>query len=407
MQTFIARQPIFDAQQKVHAYELMYRSGPDNWSLSDDETQASSKVIADMCLLIGGEQLTEGKKAYVRVTRETLLGGYANMLPANTTVVELHDEIEAKPEVLDACAHLKSAGFELALDVFILRDRVQQLAGMVDVIKVDFLSNSEERQKTFVEDFSARGKKFVAQKVETPESFRRAQGLGYNFFQGYFLSRPTLMAQRDVPAFKLNNLRLLAQINRPDIDQRQVETIIKGDVSLSFKLLRHINSAHFGLPTEIHSIKQALGLLGESALKRWASLIACASMASDKPEELMIQAATRAKFCEAVAASVNLKNRADDLFLMGMFSLLDAILDRPLADILKDMPLAADAKDALLGTENHLHDVYKYVLAYERADWDELSHRAAKLDADQNLLPQIYIESLTWASQNLRTGLKK
>lgn len=404
MQTFIARQPIFDEQQKVHAYELMYRSGPDNWSNGSSDTEGSSRVISDVCLLIGGDQLTEGKKAYVPVTRETLLGGFANLLPADSTVVELHEAIEAEQEVLDACANLKREGFQLALDVFVFQEKLKPLAEMVDIIKVDFLSNSEERQKTLMSDFAARGKKFVAQKVETPESFRRAQSIGYDFFQGYFLSRPELVAQKELPAFKLNNLRLLAEMNRPDLNDRQIETIIKGDVSLSFKLLRHINSAHFSLPAEIHSIKQAISMLGERALKRWASLIAFASMSTDKPEELMIQAATRAKFCEAVAPTVKMSDRTDDLFLLGMFSLLDAILGRPLVEVLKDMPLASDVKDALLGEDGRLHDVYQYVIAYEQADWAKVSACAAKLGADESALPPLYMDALAWATQNLRGG---
>lgn len=402
MQTFIARQPIFDGQQKVHAYELMYRSGPDNWSAASDDTAGSTKVIADMCLMIDGERLTEGKKAFIKVTRDTLVNGYAAMLPAKSTVVELQDDVEPREDVIDTCAELKRGGYTLALDVCSFREHLRPLAELADVIKVDFLSFSEERQQQFVGEFSARGKQFAAYKVETPDAFRRARAIGYNFFQGYFLSRPEIVAQKDIPTSKLSQLRLIQEINRSEINDRQLEAVIKQDVSLSFKLLRHINSASFGLRTEVHSIKQALALLGEQALKRWASLIAFAGMAADKPEELMITAATRAKFCEAIATKTGIKDRAEDMFLIGMFSMLDAILDRHLHDVLKEMPLAADAKDALLGVENPLRDVFDYELAYEQADWAKLTTYETKLDTDASVLPELYIESLNWASKNLR-----
>ncbi|MBA3440542.1 MAG: HDOD domain-containing protein [Pyrinomonadaceae bacterium] len=405
MQAFIARQPIFDRNQRVYAYELLFRSSLENVFSNPDVDHASSKTIADSFFLLGFENITQGKKAFVNVTREVLLRDYISLLPKELTVVELLESVEPDAEVIAACRLLKAKGYLLALDDFVYHEGFDPLIALVDIIKVDFLATDLEEQQSLIERLACPGLSFLAEKVETREVFQQALEMGYAYFQGYFFSRPEVVTGRDVPGFKLHYLQILQEIHQPELNFKQLVEIIKRDMSLSYKLLRYINSAYFGRRTQVTSIKQALALLGEKEVKKWATLIVLVSMAQDKPEELVIQAIVRAKLCESLAASAGLAHRVEDLFIMGMFSLIDAILDRELAEILNDLPIAGDIKAALLDGNNSLHNVYQYVLAYEDADWEQLSMHASKLGTDENLLPQLYIDAINWASQSLSTGV--
>ena len=223
--------------------------------------------------------------------------------------------------------------------------------------------------------------------------------LGYSYFQGYFFCKPTIISGKDIPGYKLHYLRLLQVIHRPEIDFMKLGGIIKQEVSISYKLLRYINSAYFGLRNKINSITQALALLGEKEIKKWISLISMANMGQDKPEELVIQVLIRARFCESLAPYVGFRERSEDLFLMGMFSLVDAILDRPLSEILAEIPIADDIKEALLGKKTPLRDVYEFVLICENVDWGKLPELTAKLGINEGNAFRLYLESLKWSRQ--------
>ncbi len=405
MDTFIARQPIFDQQQKVYAYELLFRSGlQNNFCDNPDLNNAASKVIADSGMLLGTENITGGKKAFINVTREVLLNELVILLPKDLTVVEILETVDPDPEVIAACQKLKEAGYLLALDDFVYDDRYEPLVEMADIIKVDCLATGHEAQAALLRRIGQTNKKalLLAEKVETREAFQEALDLGFTYFQGYFFCKPTILSKKDVPGFKLQHLRILQEIHKPDLDFGQIEMIIRRDLSLAYKLLRYINSASFSWRNEIESMRQALMLLGEKQLKKWVSLVVLTSMGKDKAEELVLQAIIRAKFCEALAPAFGLKGRSEDLFMMGMFSLIDAILDRPLDETLKDLPIADDIKTALAGQENRLSPVYQFALAYERGDWEATAAQSAHLTTSEGELTKFYLEALEWAAQGFQ-----
>jgi c-di-GMP-related signal transduction protein len=404
VQTFIARQPIFDQRQKVFAYELLFRSSLENVCNQSDLDQAASKVIADSSLLMGIENITCGKKAFVNATRDTLVNEYVGLFPRGITVVEILETVTPDREIIDICRKLKQDGYLLALDDFVYRENYKALLDIVDIIKVDVLETNRQEQESLVKQFAPRGIQLLAEKVETQDAFKEALDLGYTYFQGYFFSKPVILSGRDVPGFKLQYFRMVKEINQPELDFGEIEQIIKRDMSLSYKLLRYINSAAFNWRSEINSIKQALGLLGEKDVKKWASLIAITNMSKDKPEELVITAVTRAKFCENLSQVFGMKNRSDDLFLMGMFSMLDAILDRALLDVLREIPVNDEIKTALLGGENRLGDVYNYALGYEKGDWLKITEIAEKLKIDESTVPKLYLDSVEWARQSFQKG---
>ena len=399
MQTFIARQPIFDSSQKVYGYELLFRSGLDNFFHHPDPDQATSKVIADSFFLMGIQLLTGGKRAFINVTRQILLKEYMFLLPKDLVVVELLENVMPDPEVISACEGLKQAGYLLALDDFIHEKSWEPLVELADFIKVDFLSTDEEERRSIVRQIRASGIRFLAEKVETPRDFQGGLEAGYQYFQGYFFSKPKIISGKDISGFKLHYFQILQEMHHPELDFHQLQMLVKQEVSLSYKLLRYINSAYFGLSNRISSIMQALVLLGEKEIKKWISLVVLATMGEDKPEELILQAIIRAKFCESLAPSVRLGRRADDLFLMGMFSLIDAILDQPLPTLLAELPIAEDVKGGLLGEENRLREVYLSVLYCEKGDWERLSEQVAKLGVNEATLSRLYFQAVEWGQR--------
>jgi c-di-GMP-related signal transduction protein len=404
-ETYLARQPIFDHRQKVYAYELLFRSGlTSNFCDETNLNHAASKVIADCCSMLGPQSVTNGKRAFINVTREVLLSDYASLLPKDIAVVELLETVEPDEAVVAACRKLKDEGYLLALDDFVHRDDYRALVELADIIKVDFLSTKRAEQQALADALLPRGVKLLAEKVETREVYEDAVKMGYSYFQGYFFCKPEIIARRDVPGFKMNYFRILQEVQRPELDFGEIEAIIKRDVSLSYKFLRYINSATFSLRNEVSSVRQALNLLGETPVKKWVSLITLTSMAQDKPAELVMQALIRAKFCELLAPGARLKARANELFLMGMLSLIDAIMDQTLSSILTELPISEEVKVALLDGGNRLGDVHQFVLAYERGDWGKLAEQSARLEFDESLLPHAYLEAVEWVQQSMQSG---
>jgi EAL and modified HD-GYP domain-containing signal transduction protein len=402
VRTFISRQPILDSRKNAYAYELLYRPHVDDGLEPNDSDDELTQTTSDICMFLRTEPVTRWKRVFVKAPPEFLLSKHWRMLPKENAVIEFANLSEATPEAMVACKELKQEGFGVAVNVTSTGQPMMPLLELVDFIKVDMLSAPALTKAELPKHFASRGKLFVADRIEDEESFRQAREMGYHFFQGPFLSRSAKLGLKKVPSLKMNYLRLIQELQKPEFDFNRIESVIKKDLSLSFSILRYLNSAGFGTKKEIHSIRQAMTLLGERAIKKWVSLMALAEMAKDKPEELIIQAATRGRFCESLASAVGLGERREELFLMGMFSMLDAILDCDLEDALKGMPLAADIKGALTGTENHFRDVYEYILAYEVGDWHRVSSYAAQLVTDEAILPEIYINAVTWVDESLR-----
>jgi len=395
MESFIARQPIFDAQRNVYGYELLFRSGLENVFRHSDPNQATSKVMVDSFFLFNMNDLTGGKRAFINVPRDILLKEYMFFLPKEQVVVELLETVEPDPEVLQACQKLKNAGYLIAMDDFVYAPRYEPLLEFTDFVKVDFLATTEEARESLRQKLSALKVRLVAEKVETPQMFQQGIETGYSLFQGYFFSKPAILVAKDIPTFKAHYFQLLKEIHRAGTDLNKLDQIIRQDVALTYKLLRYINSAFFGLPHKIKSVRQALVLLGEKTIKNWISFVALASMAVDKPEELLVLTVVRARFCEMLAPYFNLADRKDDSFLMGLFSLIDGFLDRPLSQILAEIPIDDPIKLALLGEPSRLGEIYQYTLSYEKAAWGDLQKPIITPDEDTTPL-SLYLEALKW-----------
>jgi EAL and modified HD-GYP domain-containing signal transduction protein len=398
---FIARQPIFDRDQRIYAYELLFRSGPDGAFHHPDPDQASARVIADSLLAMGLTAVAEGKRVFINLTRDLLLKDLIMLLPRDQVVVEVLETVEPDPLVVQACRRLKAAGYLIALDDFTRHPRMAPLVALADIIKVDVLATGLGERRALAKEYRPRGIRLLAEKVETPEGFREARELGYAYFQGYFFARPAVMQARGVPESRLTYLQLLQEALKPDPDFQALDRSIRGDVTLSYKLLRYINSPFFGLRRQVTSIRDALSLLGNREVRRWASLIALASMGADKPAALVQEAAIRGRFCELLAAPVGLGDTAESLFLAGLFSLMDALLDRPLPAILQELSLPGTATGILLGESGPGRSLFESALAYLRGDWANFARCAAGAGLAEDAVPPLHREALAWAREAL------
>jgi EAL and modified HD-GYP domain-containing signal transduction protein len=376
---YVARQPILDRFQRTHAYELLFRDGTANVFGGGDPDLATAKVIDTSFFVLGVETLTGGRRGFVNFTRDALVGGYATALPSSVLVVEILEDVPADAEVVETCLALKGAGYAIALDDIVTSTPPEALLALADIVKVDFRQTSMQARRQIAQQIGRRGIKVLAEKVETEEEFAQAVADGYDYFQGHFFARPTIVAGREIPASKLNMLRLLREVHRPDPDHARVEDVIKHEVALALKLLTHLRSAAWGLRQPVESVQHAILFLGDRGLRKWASVVAMATLGNDRPNELVVTSVIRASFCEGLLVELGLDDLAQHGFLLGLFSMIDAFLGRPLAEAVERLPLSDEVRTALLGRDNVLRRIYNVVLAWELGAWDEVSTAAAAL----------------------------
>ncbi len=405
---FVARQAIFDRAKNVFGYELLFRSCLTNSfdvpGYSSDESLATSQVISNSLLSIGLEKLLSGRRAFINFGRHLLVQELAPVLPKELMVVEVLETVDADPAVLEACRELKRKGYLIALDDFVCDGRCDPLSQYADIIKVDFQQTPREQQKRMLQRYSRQGIRMLAEKLETMEEYEWALRAGYDYFQGYFFARPTVLRVKQIPPSKVNALRLLQELQRPELNHRTLETLIKQDVSFSYKLLRYVNSAAFHFRDAICSIPHALRILGDDEIRRWTTLVALPGMAQDKPNEVVTHALVRARFCELLGGSSERTLGEVDPFLMGMFSLLDAMIDRPLDEIVRELNLHHEMQEALVNgplSKTPAALLLRLVKAYENADWPHVEGMAGYLKLSSSQIALSYLDSLNWVDQLL------
>ncbi len=395
MNIFVARQPILKKDKSIYGYELLFRNGLENCFNAVNLDEATLAVIRNALLVFGSEKLTGGKKAFINFTKNLLLSEVPSYLPNDNSVIEILETVEVDQEVLAACQELKEKGYRLALDDYVWQEHDQNpLTEVIHFVKVDFLNTLPADRQALVESFRQKDVGLLAEKIETREDFQEALEMGFSYFQGYFFSTPEIISGKDIPGYKLSYLEILKEICRETLDFVQFEKIINLDPPLCLKMLTYLNSAYFGLRHEVNSIGHALNLLGEKEIRKWAALVILANLGKNQPTELMRLSILRARFCESLAPKVNLTMRGSELFLMGLLSLMDVFLGRPLNEILENIPLSKDIKEALLGHQNAHRLVLDLVVNYEKAAWQNVSPLVQQLHLDENDLPDSYASAI-------------
>ena len=372
---YIARQPILETNEQTFAYELLYRAGEENFARIDDPEDAA-RCVLDHLLTLGIEELTCGRRVFLNCIQELLTRRFVKLLPTENIVLEILETIIPDQDFLQSCADLKSAGYSLALDDFVPNAHTLSLVEFVDYIKIDFRALSLDGCRELVQRFGDRIR-FVAKKIETRPEYLAARAMGCTLFQGYFFADPSILTVRQIPPMYANYLRLLAATCKPDFDFFGVEAIIKTDVALCYKLLRFLNSAAFSYRSNITSLRQALVILGENAIRRWVCVSAAANAAKGKAPELLTSALLRARFCEMLAPAATCNPYYG--FLVGLFSRISALLDLPLDQVLAHVELPPEVCGALLGQSGRLRELFALVCAYIEGNWKDVLAQSAKL----------------------------
>jgi EAL and modified HD-GYP domain-containing signal transduction protein len=397
LEHFIARQPIFDTKGRVYAYELLFRSGLHNYFDCDDQDHAAASVIANSNLLFNLSEMTGNTKAFINCTRRILLENLITTLPRQQTAVEILEDIEPDEALIAACQQLKKLGYTLALDDFVYHKKFEPFVELADIIKVDFLLSSVKKQEQLAKVMIPRGIKMLAEKVETHEVYEQAKKMGYQLFQGYFFAKPVIISRKDIPTNKIQFLRILKDVHAQEVDFKKLAATIQSEVSLSYKLLKLINSAAFSLRHKVTSILQALSLLGLREIRSWISLLSISSLADDKPAELVVCSLIRARLCEHLAQPCKMGDRHSEMFLMGLFSLLDVIMSRPIDEILHEITVEENILEALTGTPGPLLAVLNLVIAMEKGEWEQVSRLALELQVEEQPLSTAYVDAVKWA----------
>ena len=393
---FIARQPIFDKLLRVFAYELLFRGGPQNHFAPDQN--ASSSVIADSITLFDLQTLTGNALAFINVDELALRLDAPRLLPPERVIIEILETVSPSGEIVKICRELCNAGYTLALDDFIDRPNLAPLVECAKYLKIDFQLLDVDGRRRIVDKYGNSGVTLLAEKVETEEELAEARSLGYSYFQGYFFCKPSMIETREIPGNKLLYVRLLQLVAPDELNYAAIEDLLKHEPSLLYRLLRYLNSPLLGLRSEAHSVRHALALIGDREFRRWVSIFAVVALAADKTPELARTALTRAFFCEEFSRPARMDNEKSDLFFMGILSIADALLDQPIAKVLRSFPVAQPIKTALTGGQNRFRDVYELLLALERAEWPRLSVCVNHLAVAEEAVPAAFQSALQKAA---------
>jgi c-di-GMP-related signal transduction protein len=402
---FVARQPIFQKDLSLYGYELLFRSGPSGVFDCADATQATLRLISNTFLSIGAEQLLGKRLGFINFDRTMLVADYAAMLPKESVVIEILETVEQDAEVVAACRKLKGRGYLLALDDFSGDESSQPLTALADIIKVDFRATGRRERHALFNRYEGRGITMVAEKIESASEFREARETGFALFQGYVFGRPATFGVPEVPGLKVIHLELLGELANPRLDYPRLVRILKQDASISYKLLRFLNSPLFGWSGAIASIEHGLALIGEQEVRRWIAVVALSGLLQDQPTELMIRSLVRAEFCAALSLSCELRQRSPEMFLMALLSLVGTMLGCTLEAVLKRISLKNDVRDALLGRpprteqDGSVSRLYSLMLAYEKADWERVLAISAKMYLQEWVVAEAYLKSINWADE--------
>ena len=396
---FVGRQPIFDANLNVFAYELLYRSADQALNAAGvvDGEQATTATIINTFVEIGFDKLVRDKLAAINLTEQFLLNEDNLPFSPKQVILEILEDVPVTPALITAVERLVDKGYIVALDDYLYNPSHAPLLKLAKIVKIDLMALNEQQLREHVQVLKQYDVKLVAEKIETPQDYLYCRELGFDYFQGYFLSRPQIVSAEKLPTNRLTVLNLLAVLHNPDSDADDLAEAINTDVSTSYKLLKMINSAAFNLQREIQSIQQGVLLLGRRKLSTWASMLSMSTL-SDRPSEILRTAMIRAKMCELLAERLH-ERETDRFFTVGLFSALDLLLQRPLPKLLEPLPLGEDILDGLLYHRGRLGDVLSCVMAYEISDWRNVNVNG--LSTDDILVSNI--EAVTWANAIIDT----
>jgi EAL and modified HD-GYP domain-containing signal transduction protein len=391
----VARQPVYDAGMAVSAYELLYRESTSALkAMVTDSRRATLRVIANAALEIGLDRLAGGLPVHINFPLE-LLGDSEQLLPVqpDRVVIQVFDDIPATPDVLEALRKLRARGHGIAVGDFSSRESDHALLAVADIVKVALSREQGAGLGRMVQELKGRGLKLIAEEVETVEQFEHCMELGFDGFQGDFLHHPETFRAVRVPSSKMGVLRLLTELSKPDASIEEVEQLVSQDMSMSYRVLRCINSSFFNLPRKVDSIRQAIVILGLDPLRQLCSLVALQGF-DDRPPNLIVVAMARARMCEQLGKLIGSAD-SGPFFITGLFSMLNVLTGVPIKKLVDDLPLAPAIVSALVADEGELGAALHCVRAYERGRWREVNF----CGLPQNVIRAAYVDAVFWAEE--------
>ncbi len=403
MDLYVARQPIFDASKNVVAYELLHRDSQNtNRYEAEDDDQATSSVLTSGFLTLGLDMLTEGRMAYVNFTQFLLTQGIPTLLPHEQLGIELSPDVLTSDDAYKAACALKSAGYTIALDNFTAEHRQSRLFSLADIIKVNVQQCSLADQQALLADRHG-STRFLAQRVESDVAFDAAQIMGYSLFQGYFFAHPVIYTASTIPISKLGYIQLIRAVNEEQPDFQSIIIAIENDVAMSLETIRLVNSAYFARRYKIYSVKQAIVTLGIEGVRKWITLSTLTKLGKNKPDVLVSTSLIRSKFLELLARALGLHRRAPEFYMLGLFSLLDALTSCPFDKMLTSLNISDEVKAVLLQTEktSAMASAYALMQCYERGHWESAASCAQALGLPMDTVADVYIQSLRWYNDHI------
>lgn len=399
MNVYLARQPIFNSNREVVAYELLFRSSERNAFDNSDSTDATLQVVKNSFSLFSLRSLLGDKKAFINFDEKLINSRFIELFSPDYIIIEVLESVKLTPTVLESLKWIKNQGYKLALDDFNNYEKYDEIIDYIDFIKVDFLQTINKDRESVIKDCRNKNIRFIAEKIETLEDMKDAIDYGYSFFQGFYLSKPIIISTKEVFTNKLNYISVIEELNKKPVDIFAVEDSIKRDLALSYKLLRLINSASLGIKQEITSIRQAIVLIGVNNLKRWIYVITLKSLTGDKHQPLITTSLVRARFGELLVEESNNNLNSFDIFLTGMLSLIDRFIDMPIEEILRALPISNNVKASLTGEDNINSRILGFIMEYESGNWRSVDERLALIKLSGEKVYDCYLEALAWVQK--------
>ncbi len=397
---YVTRQPILTLRGRVHGYELLFRSGPD--AVIGVGADTAARTMLDNAVIFGLEWLTNGLLAFVNCTVEALAEELVLVLSPHKTVLSIPANLELTPRLLEACRRMKARGFRLALDDFAWQPDLRPLAELADYIRVDFAAFGVE-ERSYLRSLECGSLAMVAKKVETQEDYQKACEGGFTLFQGGYFCRPVLLKKRKLPGNRQLHFEIVRMLHHDPIDIMKVSPLVRRDAALTYRLLRLVNSPLYAIRHEVRSIELAILAVGEIAFRRIVSLAVLSEMNAEEAPEILHMALVRGRFCELAARSCGLE--PDEQYLLGMLSLVPAMLQLPMEELTPSLPLRAEICEALQGTMNPERKVLTWLESHERGDWDACDRTAQAEGLSQEQLVKCYAESVVWAATALKSSV--
>jgi c-di-GMP-related signal transduction protein len=394
---FIARQPILNLQREAVGYELLFREGWENWFTGEGDDAVRQTL--DNFISMDIEALACGGLAFLNCTREALVGRLVTLMPPATTVLEILETVEPDAEVVEACKELRKMGYRIALDDFVPKPEMEALVALATYVKVDFQASDAEERREIYRMVHGSNAVLLAEKVEDQEEFDRAQAEGCTLFQGYFFCRPKIIAGREIPPNRMNYVRLLVELARPDMDVDEVIRMVRMETSLFYRLLRLANSPLWGVRKEVTSVGDALMMVGEERFRMLVSVAGSTMLGQGHPTPLISMSLERARFCELVAPLIG--ENPTEQFIIGLLSVLDAMTETPMEAIARSLPLRTPAKLALLGMENHASLPLRTIQSFESGLVGNYPLDGELLGMGEDVLARLYVESVKWARDSM------